>query len=319
MGFAGFVTSGVVPAVSGALRGRNERARMAEEQRRYDAAQSQQTAQINWQQEQAREAQRRQAMMDALTREVQMGGLKSQAERNAIDMAQVPRAPQPSESYQEMIGPKGPGMYGITEGQEPRYLGGVIPKPAVGSGTGGGDAPGKTLPTAAADHLFELQSLLRVAKGAASDFAAHPEAFGPFNRLPGVDLIPGTGSQHRLNMGDLTSLIGKARSGGAITPQEFVRLERFLPNAGNLDEKNAAALPRLVQEIESILADRTTYYQQQGYGVPGNTTGPYRATDGTGNRGEQKDARTRAAELKAEGKSREQAMDILRREGYTVE
>ena len=65
-----------------------------------------------------------------------MGGLKSQAERNAIDMAQVPRVPQPSESYQEMIGPKGPGMYGITEGQEPRYLGGVIPKPA-GSGSGG--------------------------------------------------------------------------------------------------------------------------------------------------------------------------------------
>jgi len=136
MGFAGFVTSGVVPAMSGALRGRNERARMAEEQRRYDAAQSQQTAQINWQQEQAREAQRRQAMMDALTREVQMGGLKSQAERNAIDMA---RTTQQSEAYPEYVGPQGPGVYGVIEGQEPRYLGGVIPKPA-GSGSGGAGA-----------------------------------------------------------------------------------------------------------------------------------------------------------------------------------
>lgn len=136
----------------------------------------------------------------------------------------------------------------------------------------GPDGTGKTLPTGAVDQLFELQSILRTAKGGANDFRTHPEAFGPQNRIPFYDLIPGTGSQHRINMGNLVSLIGKARSGGAITPQEFQRLERFLPNPGSLDEKNEKAIPLLLQELEAIIRDRQNYYRQQGYAVPGDAS-----------------------------------------------
>ncbi|MBP8283689.1 MAG: hypothetical protein KAX46_07210 [Chromatiaceae bacterium] len=136
MGFAGFVASGVTPAVAGALRGRNMGRQQAEEQRRYDTEQARMASQTKWTQQQALEQAQRQAMLDALAREAQAAAVKDRAEGNAIRRMEAMRTSPSQESYQELVGPKGPGVYGVTEGQDPRYLGGVIPKPkSDGGGT----------------------------------------------------------------------------------------------------------------------------------------------------------------------------------------
>lgn len=190
------------------------------------------------------------------------------------DMPAIP--PTIPEQMVEMNGDKGPGVYRVTRGSPPEYMGKVIPKefaPSVPKpGMPGG--PLKPLPVAQEQAISGLRSLLRSTRGAQADFEAHPGAFGPQNRIPLYDLIPGSGSQYRLNMGDIVSQIGKLRSGGAITPQEFQRLERFLPNPGSLDEKNAAAIPRLLQELETILREKTTYYARLGYAVPEDVDAP---------------------------------------------
>lgn len=132
MGFAGFITSGVTPAVAGALRGRNLSAQQAEEQRRYEAQQAQQASGVKWERQQAIEAAQRQAMLDALAQQAQSALVKSRAEGNAIDMYKAQHPTPPSESYETFEGPQGMGLYGITEGKEPRFFG-KVPSPAASS------------------------------------------------------------------------------------------------------------------------------------------------------------------------------------------
>lgn len=268
MGFAGFINSGLTPAIGGALRGRNMATQRAEEQRRYEAEQAQQASEVKWRQQQALEAAQRQAMMDALAQQAQMASQKGVAESRRTQQDTL--AQQAAQADLNRKNALEIARLGATSRENVAGIN-VKGKIAAKATPAAGAEAGKTLPSGAVDQLFELQSILRTAKGGAEDFRTHPEAFGPQNRIPFYDLIPGTGSQHRINMGNLVSLIGKARSGGAITPQEFQRLERFLPNPGSLDEKNDGAIPILLREIEAIIADRQNYYRQQGYAVPGDT------------------------------------------------
>lgn len=324
MGFAGFVTGGLVPAVGGALKGVNERARMAEEQRRYNTQQAGIESQRKWQQQQAIEAAQRQAAMDELTRTIQMAGIKNQAERNAIDMERASHVAQPSESYQEMVGPKGPGVYGVTEGQAPRYLGGIVPKPKVG--TGDGTDGGKTLSPGVAKQFFDNRSALQTLRTAQQQVKAHPDAFGLMNYVPQRDRFDTTENvSARAPVGNIGSMVIHDRSGAAVTVAEMPRLRPFIPQATDPPNVVASKLAELERQIAAITDDMTTYYTDQGYHVPGDTAPPAALARPGANPSAvaqpqpKTDARTRAQQLKDQGYSKDDALTVLKNEGYIVE
>lgn len=284
MGFAGFVASGVTPAVAGALRGRNMGRQQAEEQRRYDTEQARMASQTKWTQQQALEQAQRQAMLDALVQEAQAAAGKDRAEGNAIRRMEAMRTSPSQESYQELVGPKGPGVYGVTEGQDPRYLGGVIPKQVNGGGGQGvgGETGGKTLPASVANPIFENRRNLTTIRRARLAIVQRPDAFGIQNRVPGFDYIDSTENvKARAPLANIGSLIIHSRSGAAVTASEFPRLRPFIPTANDPPAKAAAKLEDLEQEIQAITDEMTTYYTAQGFAVPGSdaATGPRRRQD----------------------------------------
>lgn len=69
-------------------------------------------------------------------------------------------------------------------------------------------------------------------------------------------------------IGDLTSMVGNLRSGGAITPQEFERLEAFLPSPNNDEAKNALMLKNFRITLQQIKADRAANYEAYGIRAP---------------------------------------------------
>ena len=68
-------------------------------------------------------------------------------------------------------------------------------------------------------------------------------------------------------LSNLASSIMKDRSGGAITPQEFVRLEPFLPSKFEDEEKNRQNLIDLRAELERIHEERLNALEASGYDV----------------------------------------------------
>lgn len=328
MGFAGFITSGVTPAVAGALRGRNLSAQQAEEQRRYEARQAQQASGVKWERQQAIEAAQRQAMLDALAQQAQSALIKSRAEGNAIDMYKAQHPTPPSESYQTFKGPKGPGVYGVTEGREPRFLGEPVDRASGGAGGDGAGGTPKTLPGSVAQKFFENRSALATIAAAQQQVKAHPDAFGLLNVIPGRDYVDSRENvAARAPVGNIGSLVIHDRSGAAVTISEFPRLRPFIPQTKDMPEMVQEKLAELDRQIRAITEDMSLYYTDQGYGVPGETPsaapGPRRSAmppaASPRDRGERVDARTRAAELKAEGMTREAALQRLREEGYTVQ
>jgi hypothetical protein len=60
----------------------------------------------------------------------------------------------------------------------------------------------------------------------------------------------------QLLISDLTSQVGNLRSGGAITPQEFERLEGFLPTMNERPEVIADKLQSFETTLADMLANR---------------------------------------------------------------
>lgn len=275
MGFAGFVTSGVVPALSGALRGGNERARMNEEQRRYDAGQARLAQQMKWEQQQALEASQRQAMMDALAVQAQQAAQKGAAESRAIQMAALNKPPTPQESYQEMVGDKGPGLYGITEGQPPRHLGGVIPKP-VGGGSGGGKSVGvlRREFNSFVKPYEGLAQAYRKIRGAASDPSAAGDlsvVFGYMKLLDPASVVRESEQATAVNArgvpDTIRSIYNRVLTGERLTPaqrQDFVQQSRNLLTSQRAALSSQVNRYRAIAEANDIDAEQVVYDPFEG-------------------------------------------------------
>lgn len=317
MGFAGFITSGVTPAVAGALRGRNLSAQQAEEQRRYEAQQAQQASGVKWERQQAIEAAQRQAMLDALAQQAQSALTKSRAEGNAIDMYKAQHPTPPSESYQTFEGPQGMGVYGVTEGKDPRFLGKAPVKDTGGAGgIGQGEDsslpprgarliddpasgrkvwvhpafPGRTWDAGAdmgmsaganatiADNQRSLQTV-REAQRAVRD---NPDAFGGLAQWTMPTSVQGVldpkGQASRNWVSDIGSLQIKDRSGATVPQAELKRLG-FVPNVNDPPQVIKDKLDRLAQwiETESRILQQQ-YPQARGMTVTDEAVGPQRAT-----------------------------------------
>ena len=80
------------------------------------------------------------------------------------------------------------------------------------------------------------------------------------------------GMSARNLLGNLVSTVGQMRSGGAISPQEFDRLEAFLPTANDDESVVAVKLKNFVATLENIRRIKLTNYQQFGKGGGGPET-----------------------------------------------
>lgn len=244
-------------------------------------------------------------------------GAKGSAEGRAIQMAQATKPPVPNEAYQEFIGPEGPGVYGITEGQNPRFLGKPIPKPppaAAGVAGGTGTPPSKTLPASVATPIFENRRNLTTISAAREAVRGNRGAFGPQNFMPGYDYVDSKENvAARAPIANIGSLVIHSRSGAAVTISEYPRLKPFIPRASDTPEQVEVKLAELEREIRSITEDMTTYYREQGYAVPGDQPTGARNASPPGGAGKIMSPRAYEA-AKANGYSDEE----IRAEGYEV-
>lgn len=284
MGFAGFVTSGVTPAVAGALRGRNMGRQQAEEQRRYDTEQARMASQTKWTQQQALEQAQRQAMLDALAQEAQAAAMKDRGEGNALQRIGLQQRAADADMDRKDAGLARKNALEIARigAQSREQVAGIAADSKVASAASGGETGGKTLPASVANPIFENRRNLTTIRRARLAIVQRPDAFGIQNRVPGFDYIDSTENvKARAPLANIGSLIIHSRSGAAVTASEFPRLRPFIPTANDPPAKAAAKLEDLEREIQAITDEMTTYYTAQGFAVPGSdaATGPRRRQD----------------------------------------
>lgn len=304
MGFSGFVSSGLVPAVGGALRGVNERRKAEEEQRRYQTQQAQLTSQTEWQRQQAIEAAKRQAMLDELAkgdraysreRDARMEERDIRRNNNEIEAGvrndqnqwaqTILRGVQPVEGLNAR-GQREQGTANVldpTGSYQPSPLR-PAPKefnPYTGGGGPGGPKP-KVLPSGVATQMFGNRSTLSTIKQALGDVAAHPEAFTLWNKIPYRDFVDKPENvKARAAAANVSSLVIHDRSGAAVTIGEVPRLKPFIPQPGDLPDMVKSKLEELQRQIGLMQEDMASYYGEQGYAIPGDTArGPVRPDSG---------------------------------------
>lgn len=263
MGFAGFVSSGLTPAIGGALRGRNMATQRAEEQRRYEAGQAQQASEVKWRQQQALEAAQRQAMMDALAQQAQAAAQKGGAEsRRTQQDALAQQAAQADLNRKNALEIA---RLGATSREN---VAGINVKGKIAA-KDAGEAPADTLPASVATRLFENRRNLETIRAARSAIQGNPGAFGPQNFIPGYDYVDKPENiGARAPVANIGSLVIHDRSGAAVTISEYPRLRPFIPKANDRPEVAAQKLVELEREIASITDDMNAYYTQQGFAVP---------------------------------------------------
>lgn len=275
MGFAGFVASGVTPAVAGALRGRNMGRQQAEEQRRYDTEQARLASQTKWTQQQALEQAQRQAMLDALAQEAQAAAGKDRAEGNTLQRIGLQQRAADADMDRKDADLNRKNALEIERIRAQSRAGG-----GGGSQGVGGETGGKTLPASVANPIFENRRNLTTIRRARQAIVQRPDAFGLQNAMPGFDYIDSPENvAARAPVANLGSLVIHDRSGAAVTISEFPRLRPFIPNSKDSPAKAAAKLEELEREIRSITDDMATYYTAQGFAIPGDNQTPPPTTD----------------------------------------
>lgn len=135
---------------------------------------------------------------------------------------------------------------------------------------------GGKLPTSAIEKMIDLDAVTSLAQNAKSSLesavAAGKDVSG---RIGGIVPVPSwirnqvgqggeQGQSARNLLGDLTSQVGKMRSGGAITPQEFNRLEAFLPNQNDNENVISIKLKNFIKTLEDIKRIRIANYAKYG-------------------------------------------------------
>jgi hypothetical protein len=283
MGFAGFVTSGVTPAVAGALRGRNMGRQQAEEQRRYDTEQARLASQTKWTQQQALEQAQRQAMLDALAQEAQAAAMKDRGEGNALQRIGLQQRAADADMDRKDAGLARKNALEIARigAQSREQVAGIAAQSRIDAKMPGASG-GKTLPASVATPIFENRRNLDTIRRARLAIVQRPDAFGIQNRVPGFDYIDSTENvKARAPLANIGSLIIHDRSGAAVTVSEFPRLRPFIPTANDPPAKAAAKLEDLEREIRTMTDEMTAYYTAQGFAVPGSdaATGPRQRQD----------------------------------------
>lgn len=152
---------------------------------------------------------------------------------------------------------------------------------------------GKILPSNLVDKLAMFNAMVKSASGAKDKFdravAAGKDVTGPIRgRVTGsLGQMLGLGTDPlevsaRGAMTNIASQIMKERSGGAITPQEFERLEPFLDMKNVTEGVAAQKLVDLINELHLIREERLNALEGSGYDVSGLRAKP--AGAGTGYR-----------------------------------
>lgn len=188
--------------------------------------------------------------------------------RGVLDRLREPKEPKaPRYAYMTAPGANGrPVRVQINEETgELRELGEEYRAPQSTGGQKGDDL--KPLPIAVSTSLSNLTSLVRLAEeGLGAIQGTKKNVTGPLiGRAGGAMQAMGLMSKEAISaqskLANLASSIMKERSGGAITPQEFIRLEPFL-NFVNVDEDAALQkLTDLANELRAIQQDRLRAYE----------------------------------------------------------
>ena len=166
-----------------------------------------------------------------------------------------------------------------------RAMEGIAAQRAAATGT-------KTnkLPPAAIEKFITLDQTIAASQDAIDKMIAttKPDATGkipkaPTGRAGGILKVPAwvrnqvqqggpTGLAARSSIGDLSSMVGNLRSGGAITPQEFERLDAFLPTINDDPRDVQAKLRNFNTRLKEIRKIRERAYSQ--YGTQSNDQNP---------------------------------------------
>lgn len=143
-----------------------------------------------------------------------------------------------------------------------------------------GSAPYKMTPGQQEQMIKIDQTLALLDRASAQQDAATEAGVRATGRIGGVVPLPvwarlqfNVGGEMGRDLitliGDLTSQVGNMRSGGAITPQEFERLESFLPTPNDKPELVATKLKNFQQTLQEIRRIRLEAIQR--YGTPSAT------------------------------------------------
>lgn len=155
----------------------------------------------------------------------------------------------------------------------------MLRREAAARASGGGGERGAQLPAPAIEKMIELDDLIgqaqRASQSIGSAVAAGKNVTG---RVGGVIPVPNwlrnavgqggdEGTAARAELANISSSIFKMRSGAAVTPQEFSRLEPFLANDDDDESVVMIKLRKLRQALDDIKRIRLDNYQR--YGKPG--------------------------------------------------
>jgi hypothetical protein len=136
--------------------------------------------------------------------------------------------------------------------------------------------PGKILPASAVTALSGTENVLNAAKAAQQAMkdasAKGMNVTGPITgRLTAITEGLGMANPEAVSvrgkLANITSEIMKQRSGGAITPQEFVRLEPFLASKNDTEEYAAQKITDLITYLESNRDTSLQGFEDTGYDV----------------------------------------------------
>lgn len=142
------------------------------------------------------------------------------------------------------------------------------------------------LPSVAIEKMIALDDAIAAAEDATNTMAtAKTEKANVSGRVGGVLPVPGwvrnqagqggeVGRSARSKIGNLTSMIGNLRSGGAITPQEFERLETFLPTPNDDEAVIDGKLKDFTVFLKQMKKTREAAYQKYGKGAPAGAAKP---------------------------------------------
>jgi hypothetical protein len=142
----------------------------------------------------------------------------------------------------------------------------------------GGGSAGRGVPASAATNIGAYQNILAAADAAATAFKTAEDAglniSGPIRgRVAsvlqdwGIEKIDARETTARSMLSNIASEIMKQRSGGAITPQEFERLQPFLPSKNDTEDLARQKLADLRMYLRSQLDTSLNALEDGGYNV----------------------------------------------------
>jgi hypothetical protein len=305
----GSLVRSAVPAVGGALRGSNER-----EAETYRRSQLEQARRDQQQRELA--ALTRQSMADYMgqqryeAEQAQSQANVEQQQKIAQYLAETGRMnaeKPPAETIKPFMVDGQPQWGAVPRGGDPRLLGDAPPPPPRAGGAGG---DGK-MPWTARDAIATNNSTLRAIGEALNAVRANPGAVGPKieTYVPDIFRKPFESAEEnrvRAPIADVGSLQIKDRTGAVMAIREEPRLAPFVPDIRDKPEITQQKMMRLARALEAYNAEIVS-----GYGGGSPPASP--STEPT------VPLEDRIAELRAQGIPKEEARQILLREGYDLQ